>query len=137
MIQAIQRFLRYLVVERNAAEHTIKSYREDMLALQEYLEESEGRIPAPAQITTFDLRGYVAAMHDAATGVVAAALLVGGALRAGFALRVAARVVDDAVGRVLDGHALEVRPAGLQERVVARHPADAQTAGPAADPDAD
>ncbi len=65
MKSAIARFLRYLVVERNASELTIKSYREDMLALQDYLEECEGRIPTPDQISTFDLRGYVAAMHDA------------------------------------------------------------------------
>ncbi|MCA9215368.1 MAG: tyrosine recombinase XerC [Planctomycetales bacterium] len=65
MKSAIARFLRYLVVERNASELTVKSYREDMLALQDYLEEAEGRIPSPAQVSTFDLRGYVAAMHDA------------------------------------------------------------------------
>lgn len=36
-----------------------------MLALQEYLEECAGRVPNPNEISTFDLRGYVAAMHDA------------------------------------------------------------------------
>ena len=65
MQKASPRFLRYLRVERNASELTIKSYREDLEALAEYLEESHGQCPTPAQITTLDLRGYLAAMHEA------------------------------------------------------------------------
>ena len=38
MDEAIERFVRYLKVERNASDLTIKSYREDLLALVEYLE---------------------------------------------------------------------------------------------------
>ena len=58
-------FLRYLEVERNASALTIKSYREDLEALLEYLEESAGRLPKPREISTFDLRGYVAALTEA------------------------------------------------------------------------
>ena len=65
MHSAIARFGRYLHVERNAAELTIKSYREDLQLLVEYLEESYGRVPRPQEITTLDLRGYVSALHDA------------------------------------------------------------------------
>lgn len=65
MQAAIGRFLRYLLVERNASELTIKSYREDLTALNEYLEAGAGRAPDPAAITTLDLRGYVAALHEA------------------------------------------------------------------------
>lgn len=65
MQSAISRFLRYLLVERNASALTIKSYREDLTALHEYLTESYGRPPAPAEITSLDLRGYVAALHEA------------------------------------------------------------------------
>jgi len=66
MQTAIARFLRFLAVEKNASPLTIKSYREDLIALSEYLTEAyQGRCPAPAQITTLDLRGYVAAMHEA------------------------------------------------------------------------
>jgi integrase/recombinase XerC len=65
MRSAIARFLRYLTVERNASPLTIKSYREDLTTLAEYLEHMLGRTPAPADITPLDLRGYVTAMHEA------------------------------------------------------------------------
>jgi len=65
MQPAIARFLRYLLVERNASPLTIKSYREDLTALDEYLTESYGRPAEPAEITSLDLRGYVAALHEA------------------------------------------------------------------------
>lgn len=64
--EAVRRFLQYLRVERNASELTTKSYGEDLAALAEYLADSRaGRSPAPAEVTVLELRGYVAAMHDA------------------------------------------------------------------------
>ncbi len=66
MTEQIERFLRYLRVERNASELTIKSYREDLLMLAEYLADSRGgRFPSPGEISTVELRGYVAALHEA------------------------------------------------------------------------
>lgn len=65
MQAAIARFLRYLLVERNASPLTIKSYREDLTALDAYLTESYGRPVKPAEITSLDLRGYAAALHEA------------------------------------------------------------------------
>jgi integrase/recombinase XerC len=63
---ASARFLQYLTVERNAAELTVKSYREDLTALVEYMTEARaGRCPTPGEITVLDLRGYVAALHEA------------------------------------------------------------------------
>ena len=59
MQTAFAKFLRYLDVERNASELTIKSYREDLELLLDYCSETFGRLPAPAEITTLDLRGYV------------------------------------------------------------------------------
>ena len=64
---AVARFLRYLEVERNSSHLTIKSYREDLEALLDYLHELyDKRLPRPSEITTLDLRGYVAALHEAA-----------------------------------------------------------------------
>ncbi|NLX97768.1 MAG: tyrosine recombinase XerC [Rhodopirellula sp.] len=66
MQTAIGRFLKYLHVERNASELTVKSYREDLAALLEYLAESrEGIAPRPSDVTPVELRGYVAALHEA------------------------------------------------------------------------
>lgn len=65
MQSAVTRFLRFLSVERNAAALTIKSYREDLTALVDYLQQACGRLPSPGEITPLDLRGYVSAMHDA------------------------------------------------------------------------
>ena len=42
MESAIQQFLRYLRIERNASELTIKSYSEDFGSLQEFLHEQVG-----------------------------------------------------------------------------------------------
>ena len=65
MQTAVARFLRFLAVERNASPLTTKSYREDLTAIVDYLAEAYGRPPAPSEITTLDLRGYVSAMHEA------------------------------------------------------------------------
>jgi integrase/recombinase XerC len=65
MQSAISQFLRFLSVERNAAELTIKSYREDLASLADYLTQACGREPQPGEITPLDLRGYVSALHEA------------------------------------------------------------------------
>ena len=66
MEKTIARFLQHFVVERNASGFTVKSYREDMIALLEYLQASRhGRVPAPTEITLAELRAYVAAMNEA------------------------------------------------------------------------
>ena len=62
----IQRFLRYLEVERNASAYTIKSYREDLEGWVEYVLDCRGGVcPRPDVITTDELRGFLAAMHEA------------------------------------------------------------------------
>lgn len=65
MEQTVPRFLRFLKVERDASELTIKSYREDLTALHEYLVDSFQREPRVGEVTTADLRGYVAALTEA------------------------------------------------------------------------
>jgi integrase/recombinase XerC len=66
MHSAVARFLQYLRVEKNASDLTIKSYREDLALLVEYLSEAYGgACPGPGEITTLDLRGYTAHLHSA------------------------------------------------------------------------
>ena len=62
MRSAIDRFLTYLTVERNASPLTIKSYREDLTALADFLTESLEVCPSPGEVTTTDLRAYSAAL---------------------------------------------------------------------------
>ncbi len=65
MQTAVARFLQYLRVERNASELTIKSYREDLIALVDYLTDLVGSAPIARNIGTVELRGYIAALHEA------------------------------------------------------------------------
>ena len=56
------------ILERGAERlrYTVKSYREDLTALAGYLTEAcGGNCPRPEAITVLELRGYVAAMHEA------------------------------------------------------------------------
>jgi integrase/recombinase XerC len=61
----IAQFLRYLDIERNASELTIKSYREDLTDLADYLSDEGQRIVVARDISPTDLRAYVAALHEA------------------------------------------------------------------------
>ena len=66
MLKAAKRFLQYLRVEKNVSDLTLKSYKEDIEALTEYLYDLfDGRVPEPSEVTTMHLRGYAAAMHEA------------------------------------------------------------------------
>lgn len=65
MLSTLARFLQYLVVERNASELTVKSYREDLTALVEYLVQVRGKVPPPESVSMPELRAYVSAMHEA------------------------------------------------------------------------
>jgi len=65
MDTTIERFLRYMDVERGVSELTVKSYREDLDALNEYFSDDDGQSPGPAEIRPTDLRQYVSALHEA------------------------------------------------------------------------
>ncbi|MDZ4684974.1 MAG: tyrosine recombinase XerC [Planctomycetaceae bacterium] len=64
MHAAIDGFLRYLKVERNASELTLKSYSEDFNSLFDYLSERVGPVSGPAELEVAALRGYVAYLHE-------------------------------------------------------------------------
>lgn len=64
MHAAIDTFLQFLRIERNASPMTLKSYHEDLASVREYFETQQGKFPPPDEVTTADLRGYVAYLHD-------------------------------------------------------------------------
>ncbi len=61
----IGQFLRYLDVERNASDLTIKSYREDLIDLADFITEDGKQTVKPRDVSPNELRSYVAALHDA------------------------------------------------------------------------
>jgi len=65
MQRQLAKFLQHLHVERGASPHTLKSYREDLEVFSEYLQEEDGSCPDPMTLTSVELRGYLAALHDA------------------------------------------------------------------------
>jgi integrase/recombinase XerC len=65
MKRHISQFLSYMRVERGASDHTIKGYREDLFAIAEYFADESGATPEPATITAVDMRGLLAALHEA------------------------------------------------------------------------
>ncbi len=64
MHDAVDGFLRYLKIERNASEYTLKSYSEDFRSLFDYLEDRCGGATSVAQLEIATLRGYVAYLHE-------------------------------------------------------------------------
>lgn len=62
--QAISGFMQYLQAERNASPLTLKSYGEDLAGLVELLQADGNQLPEPSEITTLDLRGYSASLHE-------------------------------------------------------------------------
>ncbi|MBX3436716.1 MAG: tyrosine recombinase XerC [Planctomycetaceae bacterium] len=64
MQTSIAAFLRFLRIERNSSEQTIKAYQDDFESLLEYFGDRVGAVPSPAGVTVDMLRGYVAYLHD-------------------------------------------------------------------------
>jgi len=65
MRKSVSLFLRYLAIERNSSELTVKSYREDLLGLIQWLEQTLGTVPTADQLTPQVLRKYQAALQEA------------------------------------------------------------------------
>ena len=64
MQNAVERFLQYLRVERNASELTVKSYAEDFGSLLDYVRDRVGEVSSPADLQVAQLRGYVAYLNE-------------------------------------------------------------------------
>jgi len=57
---SVERFLRYLEDQRRVSPRTLRAYTSDLLQFGRYLEEDLGAAPAPSQIDTLSVRGFVA-----------------------------------------------------------------------------
>jgi len=64
MYTAIQGFMRYLKLERNASDLTIKSYNDDFASLMEFMQGQYGEVAEPPDVTVGMLRSYLAYLHD-------------------------------------------------------------------------
>jgi integrase/recombinase XerC len=65
MEEALAEFLRHLALEKNASEHTVKSYREDLTQALGFFRERLGKQSLePDRLTTRLLRAYLAWLHE-------------------------------------------------------------------------
>src|SRR6266478_2632597 len=65
MEEALAEFLRSLVLEKNASDLTVKSYREDLTqAIEFFRVKYEGQKLTPAQITSRHLRAFTVWLHE-------------------------------------------------------------------------
>lgn len=65
MDEALAEFLRHLGLEKNASEHTVKSYREDLnQALEFFRSKLGGKAAQPSHLNTRLLRAYLAWLHE-------------------------------------------------------------------------
>ena len=64
MNTAIQAFLNYLRIERNASDLTVKSYADDMSHVSEFFLEQTGSLPEPRHVEVGILRSYVSYLHE-------------------------------------------------------------------------
>ena len=64
MEDGLARFLRHLALERNASEHTVKAYREDLRQAIDFFRRHDRPVDKPTQITSRHVRAYLAWMHQ-------------------------------------------------------------------------
>jgi integrase/recombinase XerC len=65
MQEALAEYLRHLAVEKNASEHTVKSYREDLTQAVDFFRMRLGnQTPRPEQLTTRLLRAHLAWLSE-------------------------------------------------------------------------
>lgn len=64
MKSAVNQYLNYLRVVRNASPHTLRSYESDLSQFQEFLTPPRSEPPALADITHLLIREFIAHLHD-------------------------------------------------------------------------
>ena len=64
MDQWIERYLRYLRVERNASPHTVRNYASDLGQFRDYLAEGNPNEPKIAKVDALDVRGFIARLYE-------------------------------------------------------------------------
>src|SRR5690242_1841616 len=66
MDELIQRYLRYLRVERNASPHTVRNYASDLGQFRDYLREGNppGDEPKIAKVDALAVRGFIARLYE-------------------------------------------------------------------------
>lgn len=64
MDETVDLFLDHLKLERNASEHTVKSYADDFASFFDYLDDRVGNHPRPSETTVQHIRGYLTYCHD-------------------------------------------------------------------------
>lgn len=60
---AIERFVKYLEVERNASVHTMAAYRRDLLEFAAFLESDTGSESSVKAVTEAQVKAYIASLH--------------------------------------------------------------------------
>src|SRR3972149_5169263 len=64
MKDALEKFLKHLLHERNASPHTLRNYESDLDQFWHYLMPTAGKDPALGKIDDLLLREYIAHLHD-------------------------------------------------------------------------
>src|SRR5262249_38877892 len=64
MDEALAEFLRHLGLEKNASEHTVKSYREDLTQALGFFRDRLTHAVEPGQVTPRHVRAFVAWLHE-------------------------------------------------------------------------
>ncbi len=64
MNEALASFLKYLIDEKNASEHTTKAYRDDLSQAINYFRTQLGKDAGIKQVSTRTIRGFLAHLHE-------------------------------------------------------------------------